>query len=548
LHSFDVKVLLQKYNNSDLINHAITFKSNSGFVISKNSEFIIGKHIQEDTLCISSDAHHIKINGIKYNSPCYIVPNVSLSDQKTLKKSITDWFYKYQSMLLKESVKLHTFFDTFMQKKETFTEQTYDTLFKYVQDITCLFLEDIVVDISVMSSETLKHKATLFIQYKIKELFLANLGLKQLSRKDRKSLQQIATYRYDFFTKHIHEVIQLLLYDFLLALPRNMLSEILHSEISGITYQDNTYLGVISLLKEQNFVYVINGLDIDDYLLSVIRYEGWPGWPLEVNKVLAIACRTYLVWQILQAQKTKRLYHIENGIRHQTYKGHHKYARLKKAVEETKDICIAYNSKPILAMFDSCCGGVVPAKINQLDLKKHTYLMRSKPCMYCKNCKIATWNIEFAYDDILTLLQQEIPGLQSIDQIAVTQKDEAGIVTEVTIYDKDICFKLTGKKMYSLFQGIKSFCFDIETFSNNKQFDKKVIKRRSKKKETKQVGSTTEHDIVKKVMISGNGYGHHIGLCQWGAMKLVKDFHWNYQQILDFYYPGTTLIKLKYQR
>ena len=42
----------------------------------------------------------------------------------------------------------------------------------------------------------------------------------------------------------------------------------------------------------------------------------------------------------------------------------------------------------------------------------------------------------------------------------------------------------------------------------------------------------------------GKGYGHHLGICQWGARYMV-DAGWNYQRILQFYYPGADFMKLK---
>ena len=45
------------------------------------------------------------------------------------------------------------------------------------------------------------------------------------------------------------------------------------------------------------------------------------------------------------------------------------------------------------------------------------------------------------------------------------------------------------------------------------------------------------------VKISGHGYGHGAGLCQWGA-KLHAESGWNYRQILQHYYPGTELQRM----
>ncbi len=40
------------------------------------------------------------------------------------------------------------------------------------------------------------------------------------------------------------------------------------------------------------------------------------------------------------------------------------------------------------------------------------------------------------------------------------------------------------------------------------------------------------------IVIRGKGFGHGVGLCQWGAMALSQK-GWSYEEILNHYYPGT---------
>jgi stage II sporulation protein D len=46
-----------------------------------------------------------------------------------------------------------------------------------------------------------------------------------------------------------------------------------------------------------------------------------------------------------------------------------------------------------------------------------------------------------------------------------------------------------------------------------------------------------------KIIIDGNGYGHGVGLCQWGAIYLSQE-GWNYEDILEHYFPGTSVGKV----
>jgi stage II sporulation protein D len=168
-------------------------------------------------------------------------------------------------------------------------------------------------------------------------------------------------------------------------------------------------------------------------------------------------------------------------------------------------------------MFDACCGGVIPAKISAgYDFKGHPYLARTKACTHCKKYWIYDWKKELSKLEITEVLRKDNPNFQEITDIKVTKKDSAGLVTQVLVSTKKGNFYISGKKMYSLFPSIKSFCYTI------------------KKK-------------GRLYLFQGRGYGHHMGLCQWGSLGMVED-NWSYKKILQFYYPGTEFMQLSLSR
>ncbi len=276
-----------------------------------------------------------------------------------------------------------------------------------------------------------------------------------------------------------------------------------------ITFNGKHYKGTIRVARDSKHFYIINCVDLEDYICSVLGTESWPGWPLEVNKVFAIASRSYVMAMMLQADKKKSLYHVRDTNVHQTYSGNHETRVLHQAVEQTKGLFLAFEGKPILAMFDSCCGGLIPAHIVDFDFSKVPYLKRYYPCKHCKRCKIYQWRAEYDCADLERLLEPYVPKLTGLKNLQIKKRDKAGIVQEVAIYPGNhiIC----GKKLFSL-KPLKSFCFSINRKKN-------------------------------KICFEGRGFGHHVGLCQWGAREMVRD-DWNYRRILRFYYPGTELVRL----
>lgn len=279
-----------------------------------------------------------------------------------------------------------------------------------------------------------------------------------------------------------------------------------------LSYNDKTYQGSFLCVIENKNCFLINQLDLEDYVYSVLRSESWPGWPLEVNKVFAIASRTYVVTKVL-ASGSKRPYHIRDTNIHQTYNGVHTNNEvLRKAVDDTRWLIITHNKKPIIAMFDSCCGGIIPADLSAVNFRKSPYLARTKVCDFCKPCKIYEWKWELDLREFEKLLQAKGHMVSGLKDIKV-KHDKAGAVRKVILRGVRGITIVTGKEFYALSPKIKSFCYSVTIHSG------------------------------KKVCMHGKGYGHHLGLCQWGARNMI-DHGWTHRNILKFFYPGTTCMKL----
>jgi stage II sporulation protein D (peptidoglycan lytic transglycosylase) len=284
---------------------------------------------------------------------------------------------------------------------------------------------------------------------------------------------------------------------------------------ANCVFKDGVYEGTILFLIEDHHVYLINVINLEDYVYSVLRWEGWPGWPLEVNKAFAIMCRSYVVAKVLEvrSKEKKAPYDIRNTNIHQTYKGTHSATNIREAVEETKGIILSYQKKPIVAMYDSCCGSSKPSKRKDINFGEARYLERAYACTFCRDCKIYNWRTAYSLDEFHQRLQQEFPLQGPIKAIKIADKDGAGVVHELHICSPSSKISLTGKQLYRIFKEIKSLCLSVE------------------------VGS-------KEVIFTGRGYGHLIGLCQWGARQMVKE-GWPHKRVLAYYYPGTQFMKVE---
>lgn len=292
----------------------------------------------------------------------------------------------------------------------------------------------------------------------------------------------------------------------------------LEPQEGALEYNDKRYAGSLALIAEGGTWHLINRVDLEAYVCSVLRSESWPGWPLEVNKSFAIMQRSYVVAKVIQARAKRKkgkpiLFDIGCTNRDQTYQGMHDCPLLQQAVDETKGMVLAYKKKPVMAMYDVCCGGLVPAKMKGVDFAGSPYLARAYPCTFCTNCKVYSWKVTYTLPHCEQLFNKAGVVIKDLQELKVTKYDAAGLVQEIQVRAGKKWHTITGKKMYNICKDIKSFSFSI-----------------------------SQH--AKSVTFSGRGYGHHLGVCQWGARQMF-DEGWNYKEILQFYYPDVSFMRVE---
>ena len=518
LNSFDVKVLIQRCKMQDTSGDALELICADGFILSYNSKFALGGSCPHKKLVISHTDDAVKINGkVLSEKILHVFPKLSHVIELELKSQVSYWFEAHDSEIQKKISELKNLFEEMLVQDRPLSADCADKLLDSAQAIFGLYFEHAQESYPELEQhqELLSKYIREFLEIKFIKSFVQALEDKHVTPEYRKVLLKNTKKCYEFFSEQIGATAQELLCEFLYALPRKIIQCMIQDKISMIEYGGNKYQGSFIVFYDSKYLLLINSIDIDDYLLSVVRHEGFPGWPLEMNKIVAITCRTYLIYQILQAQRLDRAYHIENKNNHQTYKGYHDCPKIRQAIEDTKNMILGYNGRPACTMYDVCCGGVTPGLIDDPDMKKIPYLARSYACNFCKNHKSYSWSLDFSSDEVVNRLKKEFSKIDKITDVQVYKKDKAGLVRKVMITAGTKKIIITEKKFKSFFSELKSYCFEIKK-------------------------------INRRYFIEGRGFGHHRGLCQWGAHHLVRHEHWNFAEVLQFYYPGATIMKLNY--
>jgi stage II sporulation protein D len=299
-----------------------------------------------------------------------------------------------------------------------------------------------------------------------------------------------------------------------------------HEKETLLKYDGKNYSGKISIIRDDEYIYIINTLPLEEYVCYVLSGETYESWPLESHKTSAITTRTFAIKKIEEAKKTNAFFDIKSNVEHQTFKGVSSSKNIADAVKLTYGQIITWKDEPIFAMYDMCCGGVLPVHCRGIDFEKFPYLARKKQCKHCKECKFYDWNIIYDKKEscrrLSKFIKKNIVDIIKLEDLKLSKSKALRLVTiKVKIKLKN------GKKIRENIQ------------INNRVF-RSVFSIKIQQK------SSCFYPKLKNggIHIYGRGRGHLMGLCQWGTKKLA-DNKWKHKNILQFYYPGTIISKIK---
>lgn len=269
------------------------------------------------------------------------------------------------------------------------------------------------------------------------------------------------------------------------------------------------FRGNIELIKKVNAeLLVVNHIDLEDYVKGILYNEASHYWPMEALEAQSIACRTYALYQC-EVNRPKD-YDATPDTYSQVYGGSasERY-RTNKAVNETKGIILTYQAQVFPAYYHATCAGHTEDAsllwgIDILPLKGVT-------CNFCKDSPHFNWHSVLSLDSIGEKLNQAGYKISKITTISVLGKDTSNRLTDLEFISAKKNLKIAAKDFRNIIGPniIRSANFRVSIEGNDCVFE-------------------------------GFGWGHGVGLCQWGAYFMAKQGY-TAEEILKYYYPGVTL-------
>lgn len=277
------------------------------------------------------------------------------------------------------------------------------------------------------------------------------------------------------------------------------------------------YRGNIIISSSSKGNIIINKLKLEDYLKGILPKEANASWNQETLKAQAVISRTYALKNI--GRHSKEGFDVCSSVHCQVYGGaSYEAEKCNQAIYDTSGQVLFYKDNLAQTFFHACCGGHTedPKYVWQWETDTPPYL-KGKKDSYCKNSPHQNWTTTLEEKFIREKLIKAGYKVGNIKKISASGKTPGEAAKQIIIKHSKGKLKLNS---YTFRLAIDAFKIKSTEISDIKYKNKKFI-------------------------FKGKGWGHKIGLCQWGA-KVMGDKKISYKKILEFYYPKTNIGKINY--
>jgi stage II sporulation protein D len=253
---------------------------------------------------------------------------------------------------------------------------------------------------------------------------------------------------------------------------------------------------------------VVNHVRLEVYLGGVLGGEMPLKWPDAALEAQSIAARTYALWH--SRAHTGEDHDLKADARSQVYTGV-AGSRARVIVQATCGRVLTYEGQVFEAYYSSTCGGETASAVWVFG-GPPIAPFRGGPCPHCASSPHARWEKKVPAADLAQRLASY--GVKPpVTRVEALTWPRGSYVREVVVSHAGGESRLPGTK-FRVALGLKSTAFEVATGADS-----------------------------ATLVVTGRGWGHGVGLCQWGA-RGAADAGLDAQRILEWYYPGAAIQRL----
>lgn len=306
------------------------------------------------------------------------------------------------------------------------------------------------------------------------------------------------------------------------------------SDFSVIEIFGKKYRGALKFINNSYTLTVINYLDIEDYLLGVIANEMISSWNIEALKAQAVAARSFAYSNYNKFSKYG--FNLTADTRSQAYGGYNTETKsTTKAVNETKGIVGYYNGKVAQLIYNASSGGKTEDAKNVWGSTIPYLIAQNDP--YSTNDEYSNWKFTMTASEIEQILNNKGKNIGTLKSIKIDEVSASNYVTKITFIgtNSNVTYKGDSIRASLGYSKLKSAYFTINNNSSYNNDNDTIFN-------TLDSYISGYNSVISSNIytFSGHGYGHGVGMSQYGA-KTMADKGFDYKKILSFYYPGVTL-------
>jgi len=275
---------------------------------------------------------------------------------------------------------------------------------------------------------------------------------------------------------------------------------------------------------------VINDVDMESYLAGVLSRELYPDWNLEAYRALAVAARTFALYHMKTSGQgepydlgTTQAYQVYGGAAAET-------PTSWQAVHSTRGRVLAYGpagqERIFMAQYSACNGGYVNGAQVIRAAPDIPPLLGGQEDPHGRSCPRYAWPaVRLRKADIYAAVRARYPQvgrLSGLKRIRVAKETDYGRPVWLDLYDDaghDVRLRAEDLRLAVLHANVPNAS---RLYSMNCRL--------------RDVGDAVE-------FYDGRGFGHGVGLSQWGAQEKAQ-LGWTAEEILEFYYPGATVLRV----
>lgn len=284
-------------------------------------------------------------------------------------------------------------------------------------------------------------------------------------------------------------------------------------------------------------------IEMEEYVSGVIAKELYHRWPRDAFQAQAVAARSYALHERERARKIDRHYDVVSTTQDQVYAGATELDVAHQATRTTRGLVLSDRGELLRAYYSSTCGGRPASAADTFPtgaaykFNKARPIQAQKRAHFCGDSPRYRWSVTRDADELTARVKQfarersrpDLATISTIGSIRVLTENKADRPATYRIVD------VKGKAVDIKAEDLRVACNTDTDALDTPSMDDRILSG-----DFIVIPSGTMPG--QRLRFEGRGFGHGVGLCQFGC-KSMASAGTSWMDILSAFYPGSRLVR-----